>query len=227
MKNRILIVEDDAELASLVSDNLVSVGWDVECVRDGAAALAKANEFVPDLVLLDVMLPGASGFDVCRELQRGGRTAVIILSALGQKADKLRGLSLGADDYISKPFELEELLARVQAVLRRARPTMEVLVLGRVTVNFRARWAARNRRPLHFTNKEFEVLRYLAEHSHRIVYRTELLREVWGYSEIQLTRCVDQTVARLRKKIEPDAHYPKFIHTISGDGYWLTPSDRS
>jgi two-component system response regulator VicR len=221
-KKRILIVDDDRELASLLRDNLLAVGFEVEFVLDGEAAIAKAAEFAPDLVILDIMLPGGSGFDLCGRLRQAGGTPVIILSALGQKNDKLRGLGLGADDYVTKPFDLDELLARVHTILRRARPVIEELVLGRIRVNFRARQAVKGHRALHLTHKELEVLRYLAEHSHRIVYRNELLREVWGYADIPLTRCVDKTIARLRKKIEPDTHHPMFIHTVPGDGYWLT-----
>jgi DNA-binding response OmpR family regulator len=225
MKSRLLIVEDDVELAGLLADNFSFIGWEVECVCDGEGAVRRASEFRPDLVLLDIMLPDKSGFEVCRALQQGGRTAVIFVTARGQKADKIRGLQLGADDYIAKPFELEELLARAQAVMRRSRPPRNVLVLGKVAVDFHQRCAVRDRRRIHFTHKEFEVLRYLAEHANQIVYRGELLRDIWGYSGNSVTRCVDQTVARLRKKIEVDAHRPRFIHTVSGDGYWLTPTE--
>jgi DNA-binding response OmpR family regulator len=207
-------------------DNLVFEGFVVECVTDGEAAVTKVGQFTPDLVLLDIMLPGASGFDVCGLLRQGGRIPIVMLSARGNHADKLRGLNLGADDYITKPFDVEELLARVRAVLRRVRPTIEQLVLGRVTVDFRARQATSGSRTLHLTHREFELLQYLAEHPARVVSRNELLREVWRHSETLITRCVDNAIVRLRKKIEPDARQPCFIHTVHGDGYRLTPEGR-
>jgi len=227
MTKRILVVEDDAALARVLRDNLAFCGFDVACVTDGDVALAKAREFAPDLIVLDITLPGTNGFDLCGVLRRGSRTPIIILSARSQKADKLRGLNLGADDYITKPFDLEEFLARVQAVLRRARPPVEQLVLGRVIIDFRAQTATRAGYTLHLTHREFELAEYLAERQERVVHRNELLREVWGYLEVPSTRSVDHAIARLRKKIEPDPHHPRFIHTVHGDGYCLTPAGAS
>ncbi|MBI3264596.1 MAG: response regulator transcription factor [Acidobacteria bacterium] len=223
MKKRILVVEDDAALARVLRDNLAFDGFDVECVTDGHSALRKVRAFVPDLIVLDIMLPDTNGFDLCGVLRQGGRAPIIILSARGQKKDKLRGLDLGADDYITKPFDLEEFLARVRAVLRRARSTVEQLTLGRVAIDFRARHATKGRLTLHLTHREFELLQYLAERQERVVYRNELLREVWGYPDVPNTRSVDHAIARLRKKIESDAHHPRFIHTVHGDGYCLSP----
>jgi DNA-binding response OmpR family regulator len=221
MKKRLLVVEDDVSLARVLRDNLVFDGFDVECVTDGNTAVTRVREFTPDLVVLDIMLPGTSGFDLCGLLRLGGRIPIIIVSARGQKADRLRGLNLGADDYITKPFDVEEFLARVHAVLRRARPAIEQLVLGRVTIDFRARQATNGSRTIHLTHREFELLQYLAEHPARVVYRNELLREVWRYAGTPMTRSVDHAIVRLRKKIEPDAHHPRFIHTVHGDGYCL------
>jgi DNA-binding response OmpR family regulator len=223
MKKRILVVEDDAALARVVGDNLVFEGFEVAFVADGDLAVSRARAFGPDLVLLDLMLPGRSGFDLFEALHQSGRTPVIVLTARGEKVDKLRGLNLGADDYITKPFDLEELLARIHAVLRRTRPAVERLELDAVSVDFQARIARRGSRTLHLTHREFELLRYLAERPGRVVYRDELLREVWGYPETPLTRSVDHAIARLRKKIERDARHPRFIHTVHGDGYRLTP----
>ena len=222
MKKRILIIEDDAALARVVRDNLTLEGFDVRCIGDGNAAVSTAREFAPDLILLDIALPGKSGFELCATLSQGRRTPIIILSARGQKIDKLRGLSLGADDYVTKPFDLEELLARIQAVLRRSRPTVERLTLGQVTVDLRALRATAGRRSIHLTHREFDLLRYLGERQGHIVYRKELLQQVWGYPEMPSTRSVDHAIARLRKKIEPDPHVPRFIHTVHGDGYFLT-----
>jgi len=224
MKKRILVVEDDAALARVLRDNLTFDGFDVQCVTDGNAALQVVRDFAPDLVVLDLMLPGMSGFELCGLLRQRGRTPIIILTARGQKADKLRGLNLGADDYVTKPFDLEEFLARVRAVLRRARPAVEQLTLGGVIIDFRAQHASKGGRTIHLTHREFELLAYLAERQERVVRRAELLREVWGYPDTPSTRSVDHAIARLRKKIEPDAHRPQFIHTVHGDGYCLTPA---
>jgi two-component system response regulator VicR len=223
MRKRILVVEDDVALARVLRDNFAFDGFDVECVADGNLAIGRARDFAPDLVILDVMLPGRDGFELVSLLRRGGQTPVIMLTARGQKADKLRGLDLGADDYVTKPFDLEELLARVRAVLRRSSPGLERLQLGAVSVDFAAMQARRGRAVLHLTHREFDLLRYLAERQTRVVYRDELLREVWGYPDAPSTRSVDHAVARLRKKIEPDPGRPRFIHTVHGDGYQLTP----
>jgi DNA-binding response OmpR family regulator len=224
MKKRILLVEDDGVLARVLRDNLVFEGFDVECVADGHRAITTARERPPDLLVLDVMLPGRDGFDLCEILRQEGRTPVVFLTARGQKADKVRGLNLGADDYITKPFDLEEFLARVHAVLRRARPAVEQLALGIVTINFRTQSAMRGRKRLHLTRKEFELLRYLAERQEKIVDRNELLRAVWGYPDPPTTRSVDHAISRLRKKIEPNVHQPRYIHTAHGGGYSLTPN---
>jgi DNA-binding response OmpR family regulator len=221
MKKRILIIEDDAALARVVTDVLVFEGFDVQAVADGDLAIARASEFLPDLVLLDLMLPGRDGFEVCQTLRRGGRTGVIILTARSQKSDKLRGLGLGADDYITKPFDLDELLARIRAVIRRTRSDLDQLTLGTVVIDFAALRATDGTRALHLTRRDFDLLHYLAERSDRVVYRDELLREVWGYPELPNTRSVDHAIARLRKKIEPDPHHPRFVHTVHGDGYQL------
>jgi DNA-binding response OmpR family regulator len=223
MTARVLVVEDDLALSRVLRDNLVFEGYEVRCVEDGDRAVGAAREFVPDLVLLDVMLPGRDGFELVGLLREGGRTPVIMLTARGQKADKLRGLDLGADDYVTKPFDLEELLARVRAVLRRTSGTVARLQLGGLVVDFRTMEARRGGRAVGLTHREFELLKYLAEHPHRVVRRAELLREVWGYPDTPATRSVDHAVARLRRKIEPDPRNPRFIHTVHGDGYLLTP----
>ncbi len=223
---RILIVEDDVGLAGVIADNLRFEGYQVDCASRGDEAIGRARSFCPDLVLLDVMLPNRSGFDLCSTLPAGGRVAVILLTALSQKGDKLRGLNLGADDYITKPFDLPELLARIRAVLRRSHRPLDRIVLGPITVNFTALRATCAKGEVHLTHREFEILRYLAERKDRFVRRDELLREVWGYPDgIDTTRSVDHAIVRLRKKIEPDPHNPQFIRTVHGDGYCLTRSD--
>jgi DNA-binding response OmpR family regulator len=222
---RILVVEDDPVLTRVLRDNLTFEGFDVRCVADGHGAFSAAREFSPDLVLLDVMLPGQSGFEVCARWRTASRTPIIFLTAMGQRSDKVRGLRLGADDYITKPFELDELLARVQAVLRRARPTSDVLRLGETMIDFARMKAWQGDTDIDLTHRDFELLQYLAERPRSIVHRDELLRSVWGYAEASNTRAVDHAIARLRKKIEATPHKPRFIHTVHGDGYRLVPDD--
>jgi len=223
MKKRILIVEDDPALGRVLADNLAFEGFEVVRVGNGAAALNEAKRAGPDLVILDIMLPDTDGFDLYRVLRSGGPIPVIMLTARGQKADKLRGLNLGADDYITKPFDLEEFLARVRAVLRRASPSVARLVLGPLVIDFRAQQATKAGRAVHLTYREYAVLQFLAERQDRFVSRDELLREVWGYPDVPATRSVDHAIARLRRKVEADARHPRFIHTVHGDGYRLTP----
>ena len=183
---------------------------------DATLALADIVRLAPELVLLDVNLPGQSGFELCQAWRERSQIPIILLTAMGQKADKVRGLQLGADDYVTKPFELEELLARIHAVLRRARTPGSTLVLGDVTVNFSARTALRGNEELDLTHRDFEILQYLAGRPHTIVSRDELLRAVWGYPDTAATRAVDHAIARLRKKIEGTA---PVIATVHGVGY--------
>lgn len=226
MKRRILVVEDDEALARMLRDILTYGGFEPQCVGTAHLAIDMATEFPPDLIILDIMLPDGNGFELCALLRQAGRTPVIMLTARSQKADKLRGLSLGADDYITKPFDLEEFLARVHAVLRRSRPTIDVLQLGSVSVDFQMLRATRDGHSMQFSHREFEMLRYLAERQGRVVSRNELLTQLWSYADKPVTRSVDHAILRLRKKIEPDPHNPRFIHTVHGDGYALTPEGR-
>jgi DNA-binding response OmpR family regulator len=222
LKKRILVVEDDAALAVALLDNLVSEGYDAHGVNDGRHALAVAAEFKPDLTVLDLMLPGVSGFELCRAFHGVCDSPILILTARSQKADKIRCLDYGADDYLTKPFDLEELFARIRAILRRTRPSLETL-----TIDFRSRLAVRDNTDLRLTHKEFEILHYLAERQGHVVHRDELLKDLWGYAQAPFTRSVDTAMARLRKKIESDAHHPRFIHTVHGDGYCLTPDGQT
>jgi two-component system response regulator VicR len=222
MKKRILIVEDDAALARVLSDNLTFAGFEVETVDDGDEVVRRMRAFAPDLVLLDVMLPGVDGFELCGLVRQGGRTPVIMLTARDQKRDKLRGLELGADDYVTKPFDFEELQARIRAVLRRARQMVVRITLGETLIDFRTFKATRGRRELRLSRREFDLLSYLAEREGAVVPRSELLREVWGFPDEPSTRAVDYAIRRLRRKIERDPHNPQHIHTVHGDGYCLT-----
>jgi DNA-binding response OmpR family regulator len=206
----------------MLCDNLIYEGFDVALAGDGNRALKEHHTFNPDLVLLDLALPGLDGFDVCRKLNRDqSRTGIIILTARTQKDDKLQGLRLGADDYITKPFALDELLARIQAVLRRVQPANQTLALGSLRIDFSRCTAERNDEKVAFSQREIEVLRYMSDRIGRVITREELLRNVWGYQNIPLTRSVDNLIARLRWKIEPDPDNPQYIHTVYGDGYRL------
>jgi DNA-binding response OmpR family regulator len=221
---RILVVEDDVLLARALRDNLAYEGFEVALASDGHAVLKKVEAIRPELVLLDIMLPGLDGFEICRRLaQLPFRTAVIILTARSQKDDKLLGFQLGADDYVTKPFTLEELLARIHAVLRRVHPSANQLILGELSFDFSRYTAARGAQSAAFTQREMEVLHYMSDRAGNVVTREELLRKVWGYQNAPLTRCVDHLIARLRVKIEPDPRHPRYIHTAHGDGYRLTP----
>jgi two-component system, OmpR family, response regulator VicR len=222
-QKRILIVEDDQGIARVLADNLRIDGFDVRWAATAHAALVESQSFRPDLVLLDIMLPGpTSGFDLCAVLRQGGRCGVIVVSARSQREDKLRGLGLGADDYVTKPFDMEELAARINAVLRRTVLVVSRIRLGEVEVDFEAHTARRGSTPLHLTHREFEILRYLAERRDRVVHRNELLREVWGVVDGSTTRSVDFAISRLRRKIEPNPPDPRFLRTGHGDGYSLT-----
>ena len=222
MATRLLIVEDDPGIAKLLVDNLTIDGFDVRVAASAHDALRECQAFLPDLVLLDIKLPDGNGFDLCQVLRHGGRRPVIFVSARGQRADKVRGLDLGADDYVTKPFDIEELVARIHAVLRRTRPVVEKIVLGAIVVDFVSLRATRGHTDIQLTKREFELLRYLAGHAGAAVHRDQLLAEIWGVHDGSTTRAVDFAVARLRKKIEPSPHAPRFLRTSHGDGYSLT-----
>lgn len=219
---RILLIEDDVPLARVLIDNLKCEGFDATWLHDGEMLGDVLRTLTPDLVLLDVRLQGRSGFELITVLRARGHIPIIMLTARGRRTDKLKGLNLGADDCVGKPFDLQELLARVRALLRRVKPSATGISLGTVTIDFGAMLAWRREHPIHLTHREFELLRYLAQRAECVVHRGELLREIWGYPDIPSTRSVDHAIARLRKKVEDDAHHPKFIHTVHGNGYCLT-----
>lgn len=226
MPKRVLIIEDDKAIARLLKDNLEYEGFVVEVSDSGRGALAIVKRFSPDLLLLDLMLPnGVDGFDICRALNNTpNRVPVIILSARAQTEDRIRGLTLGADDYVTKPFALDELLARIHAVLRRTKARIDELRMGDTVIDFRRLRASRGKEQLNLTDREFEILRCLAERPGLVVTRDELLHLVWGYADAPLTRTVDNFVFRLRQKLEPDPHHPTYIRKAYGDGYRLVPS---
>ena len=211
-----------------LTDRLVAEGYDVESVTDGDQGLTRAASGQFDLVILDGMLPGRDGFDVCRTLrQRGVQTPILMLTARGQVVDRVVGLKLGADDYLIKPFEMAELLARLEALLRRVpRPVSsslgETFDFGDVHVDFRKAEVTRDGRPLDLSAREFKLLCYFIEHRGATLSRDELLNEVWGYNAMPSTRTVDVHIAWLRQKVEPLPRRPQYIHTIHGLGYKFT-----
>ncbi len=218
----ILIADDEPEILRGLEDNLRFEGYQTLTATDGEAALALAVERAPDLVLLDIMMPKRSGWDVCRELRRRGLDVpVIMLTARGEERDRVQGLELGADDYVTKPFSLRELLARVRAVLRRPGPRQKpaALAFADVRVDVRGRRVFRGGRETRLTRKEFDLLVYLLQHRGEIVTRERLLDEVWGYERFPTTPTVDTHVLRLRRKFETDPERPVFILTAHGQGY--------
>ena len=220
---RILLIEDEQGIVLTLTDRLTREGYSVESAVDGESGLERASSDAFDLLLLDLMLPRMSGFDVCKELRkRGIETPVIMLTARGQVVDKVVGLKLGADDYVTKPFEMAELLARVEAHLRRAPATphpTEGYAFGDVRVDFRKAEATKDGAVLELSAREFQLLRYFIEHRGATLTRDELLNEVWGYNFMPSTRTVDVHVAWLRQKIEPNPRHPQFILTVHGMGY--------
>jgi two-component system response regulator VicR len=225
MHERVVIVEDDQALARLLRDNLLFEGFAVEHTETGREARRRIEHFDPELVLLDFSLPDADGFEICRWLvSLPRRPLVIILSARSSQGDKVRGLELGADDYVTKPFAFEELLARMRAVMRRRTSTLRTVRLGEVIVDFAARRATRGGRDLGLSQREIEVLHYFAERSGAPVTRDALLHGVWQFKEVPMTRSVDICIARLRRKIEADPHRPRYLRTAHGDGYILATS---
>jgi DNA-binding response OmpR family regulator len=224
MKKRVLIVEDDHALAKVLADNLRAEGYEVAHVADGDLALECVRSFVPELVVLDIALPGMSGLDLCGRLWQHGHIPVLMLTGSSRPSDKVGALDRGADDYITKPFDLREFLARVRAVLRRALLDTDTLHIGSLAINFAQRSAFLGQTRLHLTEREYCLLQYLSERMGHVVHRDELLHKFWN-TELPATRSVDIAIARLRKKIEPDVHHPRFIHTVHGDGYTLTHSE--
>ena len=223
---RILLVEDEPGLQLTLSDRLRREGYVVETAGDGETGLDKAASGTFDLVLLDVMLPRKNGFDVLRDLrQRSVETPVIMLTARGQVVDTVVGLKLGADDYLAKPFEMMELLARIEARLRRrSAPAAgsagsDGYQFGDVRVDYRSAEVFRGRDAIELSAREYQLLRYLIEHRGEIISRDQLLNEVWGYNAMPSTRTVDVHVAWLRQKIEPNPRHPQFLLTVHGLGY--------
>ena len=248
---RVLVIEDEPGLVMALTQRFLNEGYEVETAEDGEQGLALGLSEPFDVIVLDLMLPGRNGFDICRDLrQRGINTPIIMLTARGQVVDRVVGLKLGADDYLTKPFAMMELLARIEALLRRAAgaeqhrpssqrssnrglaarrsssepPAAEVVQFGSVCVDFRRTVVSRDGKAVNVSAREFKLLRYLIEHSGATISRDELLNEVWGYNSLTTTRTVDVHISSLRQKIETDPRHPQSIVTIHGFGYKFVSS---
>jgi len=225
--HRILIVEDELAMLMGLKDNLEIEGYKVETADDGIKGLDMILKNEYDLILLDVMLPSLSGFDICRKARNQGMsTPIILLTAKGEEIDKVLGLELGADDYITKPFSIRELLARIKALLRRTElgsntPNIKNIIIGKLMVNFSNYEAFINNESTKMSHKEFEFLHYLWDQRNKVVSRDELLDNVWGTDYIPSSRTVDNFILKLRQKIEDDFNHPKIILTVHGVGYKL------
>jgi DNA-binding response OmpR family regulator len=222
--SRVLVVEDDEAMAVALKDGFTYEGYEVTVARDGEEGLLRARGNPPDLMILDVMLPKMTGLEVCKLLRgEGSQLPIIMLTARGQEIDKVLGLKLGADDYVTKPFSFMELMARVEAVLRRSQPgalgQRTAYEFGDMTVDIDRHDATKGGEPIELTPREFRLLGYLLEHRGEVVSREELLDAVWGYDTIPFTRTVDTHIAKLRKKIEEDASDPQHIITVHRLGY--------
>lgn len=225
MKLKLLLIEDEPGLILTLTDRLTVEGYSVETAEDGVLGFQKAISVSFDLIILDVMLPGKNGFDIVRDLRSQGiETPVIMLTARGQVIDKVLGLKLGADDYLTKPFEMMELLARLESIIRRipsskSDKSPEILKINSITIDFKKAEVTGENGKIEFSAQEFRLLRYFVSHEGQVLSREELLNEVWGYGEMPTTRTVDVHVAWLRQKLEPNPKLPASILTVHGIGY--------
>ncbi|MCC6407083.1 MAG: response regulator transcription factor [Planctomycetes bacterium] len=227
---KLLIVEDEVHLAEVIADNLELEGYAVEVVGDGREALEKIRREPPALVLLDVMLPGMDGFEVCERLRAEKvDVPILFMTARSDADDRIRGLELGGDDYLGKPFELRELMLRVAAILKRSKWAKtrasfgDTLVLGDASVDFKGYTAQVGEKVYTLSTKEILILRTLAERPGEVISRADILDRVWGYEAFPTERTIDNFIVRLRRLLEPDPQSPRYIHTVRGTGYRLTP----
>jgi two-component system alkaline phosphatase synthesis response regulator PhoP len=229
----ILLVEDEKGLILTLTDRLRSEGFDVQAAADGEKGLAMAATGAFDLIVLDVMLPKKNGYDVCRDLrQKGVNTPVLMLTAKGETIDKVLGLKLGADDYLTKPFEIMELLARIEALLRRSagknqNSGPDTFRFGEVAIDFRRAEVKLRDAPVELSAMEFKLLQFLIENRDAVHSRDQLLDAVWGYDAMPTTRTVDVHIAWLRQKLETNPKYPQYIHTVHGMGYKFTSREKA
>jgi DNA-binding response OmpR family regulator len=221
--NKVLVIEDDAAILRGLADNLMHEGYEVLTATNGEAGYGLQRSQKPDLIILDLMLPRMSGLELCRKLRgEGVQTPILMLTARSEESDRVLGLDLGADDYVTKPFSLRELMARVRALLRRTHSSADLpdaLQFGDVEVDFRRYLARRRGKPVDMTRKEFATLRLLVARAGEVVTREELLNEVWGYDSYPVSRTVDNHIAGLRAKLEKDPARPVHIRTVHGVGY--------
>ncbi len=227
-RKKILVVDDEKNIGDILKINLEKEGYGVSVAMDGEEGLALALSENPDLVLLDVMLPKMDGFEVCKKIRQKSEVPIVMLTARSEEIDKILGLELGADDYVTKPFSVRELLARVKANLRRTVPATEALQtgegdikIGEITINTERYELRKNGKPIELTLREFELVKFLAETPNRICSRETILRKVWGYEYVGDDRTVDVTISRLREKIEDNPSEPKYIMTRRGIGYYF------
>jgi DNA-binding response OmpR family regulator len=218
---RVLVIEDDDEIADVLRRFLRQEGHDVRTATDGEQAIPAASEFVPDLVILDLGLPGIDGVEVCRRLRADGDVPILILTARTELENRVEGLDSGADDYLVKPFERQELLARIRALLRRRPPRGSAsLTVADLSLNPDTRDVSRGDRRIELTNREFELLEYLMRNERLVISRERLLEEVWGYDPMAMTNTIDVFISNLRRKLEEDGE-PRLLHTKRGAGYVL------
>ena len=222
---RILIIEDEQKILKVLSDFLKTEGYEVIKAKDGESGLNMALTRNPDLILLDIMLPKKSGYDVCKELKAQGiLTPIIMLTAKGEESDKILGLELGADDYVTKPFGLKELNARIRAILRRVKEpkdkkTIDYYQFGNIKVDFKRQEIIKKGKRIPLSTMEVNLLKYFVMHKGEVITRDMLLNEVWGYDVYPTTRTIDNHILNLRKKIEDNPNHPKYFLTIHGAGY--------
>ena len=234
MEKKILVVDDEKPIADILQFNLKKEGYTVYCAYDGDQAIEMVEEINPDLLLLDIMLPNRDGMEVCREVRKKYDMPIIMLTAKDSEIDKVLGLELGADDYVTKPFSTRELLARVKANLRRqqsidtseAKGSTNEITVGSLTIHPDAYVVSKRGETIELTHREFELLHYLAQHIGQVMTREHLLQTVWGYDYFGDVRTVDVTVRRLREKIEDSPSHPTWIVTRRGVGYYLRNSDQ-
>ncbi|TCP70287.1 response regulator YycF [Baia soyae] len=239
MSAKILVVEDEKPIADILKFNLEKEGFEVECVHDGLEAISKAIQTPPDLMLLDLMLPGADGIEVCRQVRQHYQFPIIMLTAKDSEIDKVLGLEIGADDYVTKPFSNRELLARIKANLRRNvssstgshkivdPATIHGIQIGELLIDANSFVVKNANKTIDLTHREFELLLFLSKHVNQVLTREHLLQSVWGYDYFGDVRTVDVTIRRLREKIEDDPGAPKYIITRRGIGYTLRDQDSS
>ncbi|WP_100374312.1 response regulator YycF [Bacillus sp. FJAT-45037] len=233
MDKRILVVDDEKPIADILKFNLEKEGFEVVCAYDGLQAIEEFKKVEPNLILLDIMLPHKDGMEVCREVRKSSDVPIIMLTAKDSEIDKVLGLELGADDYVTKPFSTRELLARVKANLRRRKSgaedvsTQKELMVGDLIIYPDAYQVKRRGDTIELTHREFELIHYLAKHLGQVMTREHLLQAVWGYDYFGDVRTVDVTVRRLREKVEDNPSYPTWIITRRGVGYYLSTPEES